>query len=411
VDLHPVPIPNRRIMDPLRSTLGMHAPSYSRQDSMPHVLIVDDEPDNLRLLGPLLSDHGYRVHVAESGEQALTTIGSMMPAAQLDLVLLDILMPGGMDGVETCRRIKARDNTQSIPVVFLTGKDDRDTLLGAFEAGGSDYVLRPVEPSILLARVGAHARLGRLSRDLESELARRTADLKDTNRLLEQSNERLRSLANEISLVEEREKKRLAAELHDSSMQKLNLAQMQIRSAVAERDAESDQLLGSGLELICEALTELRTLQFEMSPPVLYQGGLGSALRWLTESMTRRFGVQLEFHETSPAPELASDLAVLLFQCARELVVNLVRHAGASRGRLELGCIEDRLVLSVADDGRGSDPNTPDAGAPPKAGYGLFAIRERLQLLGGELQMTTGASGTIAVISVPGATANRRAEI
>ena len=119
-----------------------------------------------------------------------------------------------------------------------------------------------------------------LERRLQQALDERSQQLRAANRELRQANDRLRRLAMEVSLIEEREKRRLAGELHDSPMQKLNLAQMQIASAARRRDSESDRLLEVGQELMREALQELRTLQFELSPPVLYQGGLGAALRW-----------------------------------------------------------------------------------------------------------------------------------
>jgi signal transduction histidine kinase len=205
----------------------------------------------------------------------------------------------------------------------------------------------------------------------------------------------------DISRVGEREKQRLATELHDSPMQKLALAQIQIASAARHRDAESDRLLEAGLELLRESLQELRTLQFELSPQVLYQAGLGPALRWLASHAAQRFGLKLEFVESAPVPELDQELGVLLFQCAREFVYNLIKHAGATRGWLVLGCRGSTIMLSVRDNGVGFAPDAAQSSARTQGGFGLFSTRERLALWGGSLTIESDGSGTRVTVQVP----------
>jgi signal transduction histidine kinase len=124
----------------------------------------------------------------------------------------------------------------------------------------------------IMRRHRVEVELGLLSRHLEQIMAERTRDLQDANAALHR-------FTREISHIEERERERRAGDLHDSPMQKLALAQAQIVSAARHRDKESDQQLEIGVELMREALQELRSLQFELSPPVLRQEGLASALR------------------------------------------------------------------------------------------------------------------------------------
>lgn len=363
--------------------------AYSR-----NILVVDDEPENLRFLGRLLADDGYQVRVADSGERALEALGSIAGEERPDLILLDVLMPAGMDGIETCRRIKSRERMRTIPVIFLTGKDDRDTMVRAFDAGGADYVLKPINTDVLRARVRAHSELGRLSCELELALAERTRELREAN-------EKLRRLALEISLTEERERKRLARDLHDSPMQGLALAQMQFASAARRRDDESDRLLETGLGLLSDALAELRSVQFEISPPLLYEEGLAPALRWLASHTKQRFALDLTFAEAGPAAALDQKVAVVLFQCARELVHNLVKHAKATRGWVELITGDGFVHVVVADNGIGMPPSTLVAPRSAGSGYGLFSVQERLALLGGVLSMESLPAGTRAEIRVP----------
>lgn len=135
------------------------------------VLVVDDQPSNLRVISALLARHGYAVATAERGADALAALEDQPP----DLMLLDMLMPG-MDGFDLLREIRLRPDWSSLPVVFLTVAQDRDLLLRAFEAGAVDFVTKPFMPEELLARVQAHIGL-KLTRDRLERVARERAEL------------------------------------------------------------------------------------------------------------------------------------------------------------------------------------------------------------------------------------------
>lgn len=135
----------------------------------PVVLIVDDEPRNLQLLGSVLCDElGCDICFATSGMEALESLEEVTP----DLVLLDVNMPE-MNGYEVCRAIRAADGCGEIPVIFLTALNDQDDVIRGFTAGGSDYVVKPFESRELLARIRVHLEL-KLSRD---ELKRQKDEL------------------------------------------------------------------------------------------------------------------------------------------------------------------------------------------------------------------------------------------
>ena len=120
------------------------------------VLIVDDLPENLAVLSDALELAGYMVLVALDGQSALERMRRMRP----DVVLLDAMMPG-MDGFETCRRIKAQADTTDVPLLFMTALSDSEHVLAGFAAGGIDYVTKPIQPDQVLARVAAHLRTAR----------------------------------------------------------------------------------------------------------------------------------------------------------------------------------------------------------------------------------------------------------
>lgn len=139
------------------------------------IVIVDDNPHNLQVLGTMLQQEGYKVRPALSGELALRAVAASPP----DLVLLDVRMPG-MDGYETCRRLKAQTDTAEIPVIFISALNENEDKLLAFEAGAVDYVSKPFQAAEVLARVRVQLQLHRMQQHLEDLVAQRTAELRVT---------------------------------------------------------------------------------------------------------------------------------------------------------------------------------------------------------------------------------------
>lgn len=129
------------------------------------VLIVDDVPDNLSLLHDALDEAGYTVLVATHGEAALQRASQMVP----DIILLDAVMPG-MDGFEVARRLKATAETSHIPIVFMTGLSETEHVVAAFQAGGVDYVVKPIRPREVMARIEAHMQSARQARQARNAL-------------------------------------------------------------------------------------------------------------------------------------------------------------------------------------------------------------------------------------------------
>jgi DNA-binding NarL/FixJ family response regulator len=121
------------------------------------VLIVDDRPDNLAMLSDSLDESGHIVLVATDGMSALERLDHITP----DLILLDAMMPG-IDGFETCRRIKLIKSVNHVPVVFMTGLTETEHVVRGFEVGGIDYVTKPIRPQEVVARIGAHIKTARL---------------------------------------------------------------------------------------------------------------------------------------------------------------------------------------------------------------------------------------------------------
>jgi DNA-binding response OmpR family regulator/DNA-binding CsgD family transcriptional regulator len=129
------------------------------------VLVVDDAPGTLGLLNDTLEAAGYMVLVAQSAAAAMTVIERITP----DIVLMDAVMPG-MDGFEACRRMKRHANLIAVPVIFMTGLTESEDVVRGFDAGGIDYVIKPVAPDEVLARISAHLANARLTRSAHAAL-------------------------------------------------------------------------------------------------------------------------------------------------------------------------------------------------------------------------------------------------
>ena len=125
-----------------------------------NIYIVDDIQENIQVLGKILIEQGYNIHVARNGNQLLNGIQKMKP----DLILLDISMPG-MDGYEVCKILKADNSTRDIPIIFLTARTEKNDIVKGFRTGGVDYITKPFYAEELLARVNTHLELKR-ARDM-----------------------------------------------------------------------------------------------------------------------------------------------------------------------------------------------------------------------------------------------------
>jgi two-component system NtrC family sensor kinase len=153
------------------------------------ILVVDDNPTNTKVLFDVLEADGFRVLLAQSGESALDKLQLVVP----DLILLDVMMPG-IDGFETCRRLKANEATQDIPVIFMTALAETADKVKGFSVGAVDYITKPLQQDEVLARVNVHLRLQTLNRDLqalnqtlESQVVKRTEELSSALEQLQQS--------------------------------------------------------------------------------------------------------------------------------------------------------------------------------------------------------------------------------
>ena len=206
----------------------------------------------------------------------------------------------------------------------------------------------------------------------------------------------LQSLASELSLGEERERRRLATNLHDRIGQSLAFARIKLAGLSRER---SD--LGEVRELIEQAIVDTRTLTVELSPPVLYELGLVAALEWLARKIQQEHGLQTRFHDDGQPKPLHENFKIVLFQAVRELLVNVVKHARANHAQVLLRRDSDALRIIIEDDGVGFEISNLRARSEIRS-FGLFNIRERVEYLGGRVKIRSESGrGTRVTLIAP----------
>jgi PAS domain S-box-containing protein len=215
----------------------------------------------------------------------------------------------------------------------------------------------------------------------------------------ERARDRLRSLASELTLSEERERRRVARVLHDDIAQLLAISEARLHR-VARSGPDGGEVTAV-IQILEEALQHTRSLTGELSPPILYEKGLGAAIEWLVERTRVRHGIDLSFSDDKQPKPLDEESAVLLFQATRELLANLVKHANATRGAVQFSRTADHLKIVVEDNGVGFDESTIQENQKKRDCFGLFNIRERLKYLDGRAEWESepgrGARFTLTV--------------
>jgi PAS domain S-box-containing protein len=245
--------------------------------------------------------------------------------------------------------------------------------------------------------------------DTEGQLVRSIGTLQDITRQkqaqerLELYQKRLRVLMSELALVEEQERRRIAAGLHDSTIQNLGLSKFKLfvfQNSLPENI--SRDTLNEVIETIDMAIRETRTLVFELSPPILYELGFIPAVEWLAEQVFVQRGLVCKVYCDKPDITLDKTVMVILFQMVRELLVNIAKHACASSASIRVASNDDRISIEVTDNGKGFDPGLIEDSMSDLRGFGLFSIRERLGNMGEQLVIESAPDqGTRITFSVP----------
>ncbi|MFP4581664.1 MAG: PAS domain S-box protein [Candidatus Sumerlaeia bacterium] len=241
-------------------------------------------------------------------------------------------------------------------------------------------------------------RLNELNKKLELRVEERTKTLEQKQRVL-------RELMTELTLTEQRERRRLASDLHDYIPQLLVASKMKLsRLGRFVKTDKAQKMVEDISHVMDEALKYTRTLIANLSPTVLYEFGLSAAVQQLAEQMAE-YEIAVDFEEKGDARDLPEDLAIFAYQGIRELLHNTAKHSLANKAEVILDWREDELLAHVRDDGIGFDPHTAHKTENGQSKFGLFNIRERLESQGGAFHVESaegeGVHSTMRIPLVP----------
>ncbi len=344
------------------------------------LLHLEDSPPDHDLAMLQLARAGLRVQACriETGAE----LGMRLAEGGWDLVLSDFDLPG-FDGIQALRIV--RETCPGLPFILLSGKIGEDSAVAAMRSGASDYLFKG-NPARLAPAV-EHAIAA-----AEERRARQAAD-----HALAESRARLSELAQHLQTSIERERAAIAREIHDDVGGSLAAIRFDLAWIGRHVDAPDVQLrVASALETVAHAVEASQRIVYHLRPAILDQG-LVAALQWMAGQFERRNGIACRFRSRHEQMALPAAVPLVAYRFAQEALTNVAKHAQASSVTIDLSLTRGVLSLEIADNGRGLA-----AGDLDKAGsFGLRGLHERAGTVGGWVEVSSGASGTTLLLSVP----------
>jgi len=400
-------------MSRLQDVNAHYAPDVRISSGM--VLIVDDTPKNLQLLGETLEGKGYQVVAAMSGAQAL----AVLEVEHVDVILLDVMMPE-MDGFEVCKRLKQNPHTHHIPVIFLTAKTEQDDIIQGLQLGAVDYVTKPFNLTELLVRVRTHLEL-KLSRDL---LAAQSKELQSINAELRHTIETKNRM---LSVVSHDLKNPLATMLAASSMLKDDITK---RSDGTKKDSFKDDsvelvdiIAGAGKrmqglvqEILDAAALEMGKMQLH---PALFD------VQQLLEAVMQEYKPALEKKRQHVHLQVPAEPTVMLADVRRvrqvldNLLSNAIKYSPPGKAiALAIERTSSTVRFIVRDEGLGFTEqdkkclfqyfqrgSARPTGGESSHGVGLAIVKNIVELHGGNIVLQSdrdaGHAGATFIVELP----------
>ena len=375
------------------------------------ILIVDDNPTNLNVLFEYLEESGFEVSVAKSGESAIQQIEQHI---QPDLILLDVMMPG-LDGFETCRKLKADKNTRDIPVIFMTALTDTVDKVKGFLAGGQDYITKPLQHEEVLARITAHLKI----RKLENILQKRENLLKKKE---EQLSEKTRKIE-ELEQCKQTFFGYISSELQQPINTLLGFTRMlleniehyskeQLKSDILRLQDSAEKLYAQHANLLVWSKLQRGVIEFSPRTVNVEELVIYVTLLFTPAAKEKQISLDSDLHNTSLVTADDNMLNTVL----HNLLDNAVKFTD-NEGKVTVATreLEDRVEVQVHDNGIGMSQEQVeclfDARGPcpshipsdkEKVHLGLLLCKELVEKHGGKLRLDTQlGKGTSVIFSLP----------
>jgi signal transduction histidine kinase len=346
-----------------------------------NILMVDDHPGKLLSYEAILAELGQNLIKAASGNEAL----EQLLKNDIAVVLIDVNMPG-MNGFELAAMIRQHPRFEQTAMIFISAVQmtDLDRLKG-YERGGVDYISVPIAPDLLRAKVKMFVELHRKSQQVAEK------------------NQQLRLLSSRLLAAQDVERRRIARNLHDSLGQYLASVKMNLDLVSPCVSSGGAAFLSSAKDSLDECIAETRTISHLLHPPLLDEAGFGSAARWYVEGFAKRSGIDARLDLQEGIERLPELTEVALFRILQESLTNVHRHSGSSSVEIQLKATAGYATLTVRDFGRGMPAELLDGFDQHRTrlGVGLSGMRERVNDLGGQLDIRSDQHGTTIVATVP----------
>jgi CheY-like chemotaxis protein len=360
----------------------------------PTILVVDDQPVNVRILQRKLEKEGLKVVTAGCGEEALDSIAISRPS----LVLLDVVMPG-MDGMEVCRRLREMPGTEDLPVIFITAKDSRENKLAGLNAGGSDYITKPIDLDETLARVNTQLHIRenhRKNLDLQSRLA----DARQAAAVGAITQGIAHNLNNLMGVV---------------------VGYVDLLKTASDNPAlvrRSSELIDKAVKRMVKIVQQLSTIATDEKPHIM-RVPLDDSIEGAIRRFVADYKVPAQVRVINPKPGMMIDTNIETFEEVLGRILINAWESYADRAQsfereVELEVIppgeDDMLQIRVNDRGQGIDPEVEDHVFEPfisgktavGRGMGLTVARHGIRMLGGEIRLEhRQGGGTTARVTHP----------
>ena len=365
--------------------------------SMGTVLVVDDDLLIIDMLRSCIEDQGYETIVATSGEKAIARAQDNA----VDLILMDIVMTG-MDGFETCRRLKSGKNTCSIPIIFMTVLDDTDNIVTGFKAGAADYVTKPIRIPELMARIQTQLELRRYQTELNSKNQRLQQEVQKRQRMEDQ----IRFLNQELIRAQERERHKIAYELHEKVAQDLAALKILFTDVFDDPPPFTEQrqakttALSEGLEAV---LHNIRTMTHQLHPQLLDIFGIERSVAAYCQDFSTRHALPVDVDCAGLTDRrFDMDTEINLYRIVQEGLDHLVQYTIPERARVRLNLADERILLQMENEGGEITFDDRAIEITPANSLGLRRMQERARLLGGQLTIESrSVPGNRIVIEIP----------
>jgi signal transduction histidine kinase len=344
------------------------------------ILLVDDQLSKLLTYGAILGELGENLIKATSGRAAL----DQLLKHDVAVVLLDVSMPE-MDGFEVAEMIRQHPRFHKTAIIFVSGihLTDLDRVKG-YARGAVDYVPVPVNPELLRAKVHIFADLYRKTRQLET------------------LNSELRSLSSMLIAAQDKERHRIARELHDGLGQELTAAKITLEAALRQENLSQCKKQAETVSTMIEgSIQQVRNISYLLHPPLLDEMGLRSALHVFIDGLAKRGNIEVAV-DFQPADfsRFKPELEAATFRIIQEALTNVFRHSGANKARITVQIADDQLIVTVRDNGKG----VAEAVAkfrPNSIGIGVSSMMQRVKEFGGEFRVRNANPGTIVEAILP----------